>query len=419
MKKYSSFKWENNSPPPVLPKHSIAKLKLIEEYLFRYFNTVAPDPRSDRLQISLIDGFCGGGVFRNASGAIVPGTPLIMLESIHKAEKIINKGRRKKLHIDARFYFVDKSAEAIEYLKGEIFKIGLGSEINKSIFLICDKFESVFEKIESDILQKARAGRSIFLLDQFGYKQVPLQICRQLFETLPKSEVILTFAIDWLIDYMSENSSYMAALAPIEISEQQIKKYISTKGQKEHRYIVQRLLKEHLRAVTAAPYFTPFFIRSAEAGRDLWLIHLSKHPTARNVMTSSHWTIQNASIHQGKAGLHMLGFDPHWDEALPLDFNFDGDAEAQIGYALMHDIPYRVERLDGFGAITFDAFQSDVANDTAARIDQLQKALMNLHKEGDIEIITPSGQLKRPDAALKNTDRIRLSRQLILPGFKL
>ena len=239
-----------------------------------------------------------------------------------------------------------------------------------------------------DILTRARAGRSIFLLDQCGYKDVPLSVCRYILETLPRSEIILTFAIDWLIDYLSANVSSLKAVAPVEISEDQVSRFLETKELRGHRYLVQRLIIRQLQSGTGAPYFTPFFIRSRDAGRDLWLIHLSKHPTARNVMTSSHWALQNASIHQGKAGLNMLGFDPHWEDALPLDFEFDGNAEAQTADALQNDIPYRVESMDSHGPITFDAFQRAIANDTAARIDQIEKALMKLHDRQDIEILT-------------------------------
>ncbi len=115
----------------------------------------------------------------------------------------------------------------------------------------------------------------------------------------------------------------------------------------------------------------------------------------------------------------MLGFDPHWENALPLDFKFDGDAEAQIAAALINDIPYQVETLDSHGPITFDAFQRSIVNDTAARIDQIESALLKLHSERDLEILTPTGKLKKSNAKLKPTDRIQLSRQLILPNIKL
>lgn len=342
-----------------------------------------------------------------------------MLNAVTVAEKKLNRARRKKLSIDARFYFVDKSREAVDYLKQELNRIGLAQKIGGSIQILEGRFEEKYSAICADIIGKARAGRSIFLLDQTGYSQVPLSACRQILSTLPRSEIILTFAIDWLIDYLSANVTFLKGVAPIELTEEQVKRYLQTKGQQGHRYLVQRLVIRALQLGTGAPYFTPFFLRSIEADRDLWLIHLSKHPTARNVMTSSHWAIQNASIHQGKAGLDMLGFDPNWEEALPLDFQFDGNAEVQIANALQNDIPDRVEALDSHGPITFDAFQRAIANDTAARIDQIEQALMTLHSHGDIEILTPSGLLKRPDAKLKSTDRIQLSQQMILPGMKL
>lgn len=413
-----SFEWELGSKPPALQSHSAAKLRLLENYLGEYFQTVVPDPRSDRLQISLVDGFCGGGAFSAKDGSVASGTPIIMLRSIESAERILNERRRKKLTIDARFYFVDKSKSAIEYLKSELVQHGYGSRIGESVHLINGTFENQYQSIVSDILTKARAGRSIFLLDQRGYGQVPLRICRSILGSLSRSEIILTFAIDWLLDYLSSNTSFLKAVAPIEITERQVADFLASKGDRGHRYLVQRLIARHLKMATDTPFFTPFFVRSVEAGRDLWLIHLSKHPTARNVMTSSHWSIQNASIHQGNAGLNMLGFDPDWEDTLPLDFEFDGNAEAQIAAALRRDIPYTVEGLDSHGPITFDAFQREIANHTAARIDQLEQALIALHGEKDIEILTPSGQLKRPAARLQSTDRIQLAKQLILPGMK-
>ena len=411
--------WIPGSPPPLLQSHSDAKLKLIKHYLAGYFETVVPDPRSDRLQISFVDGFCGGGAFKSADGEVVPGTPVIMLEAVKAAEERLNKTRRKKLTIDARYYFVDKSRPVIDYLKHELNRIRGGTQFENSIQLLVGKFEDRYESIMSDILAKARAGRSIFLLDQFGYNQVPLNVCRRILDTLSRSEIILTFAIDWLIDYLSADTSFLKAVAPIEITEDQVNRFLKTKGLRGYRYLIQRLVMKRLQIGTGASYFTPFFIRSNEAGRDLWLIHLSKHPTARNVMTSSHWAIQNASVHQGKAGLNMLGFDPHWEDTPPLDFEFDLNAEAQIAVALHNDIPYCVEALDSHGPVTFDAFQRAIANDTAARIDQIKKALMTLHDQGDIEILTPSGQLKRTGAQLKNTDRLQIKRQLVLPGIKL
>lgn len=413
----SGFKWSIGSPPPMIETHSAAKLRLISLYLERYFKTVSPDPRSDKLQISLVDGFCGGGSFLQ-SGKLVPGSPIIMLDAVKNAERFLNERRIKKIQLDAHFYFVDTSKEALDFLRNQIRESGYEEELGSRIQIINSSFQDCYLNIAREIGDRARAGRSIFLLDQFGFNNVDFSHVRRIMQSLHRSEIIMTFAVDWLISYMSDHASFVKGVAPIEITEDQIRHYLNEKGPPGWRFAVQRLLIPHLHANTQSPFFTPFFLRSIESGRDLWLIHLSKHPTARNVMTSTHWDIGNASLHPGKAGLNMLGFDPHWEESLPLDFAFDANAEMLTEQTLAKDLPHAIEEFTQNGPITFEAFQSVIANETAARLDQIESSLAQLYTNKDIEILTPSGQLKRPDTKLKNTDRIQIPRQLIFPGIK-
>ena len=411
-----SFIWPDGSLP-TLQSHSAAKLRLIKHYLAAYFDIVIPNPAVDRLQISLVDGFCGGGAFSAMGGGTVIGTPLIMLQSVDKAQNTLNQGRLKKLKIDARYYFIDSSVTAINHLKKELHQRNFNHRIDEDIHILEGKFEDHYKAVILDIKRKARVGRSIFLLDQCGYKDVPLQICRDILNSLERSEIILTFATDWLVDYLSDKPSSITAMSRIGITEKQVKEFLKTKGFKGHRYMVQRLMIEPIKSITGSKFFTPFFIRSSDAGRDLWLIHLSKHPTARNVMTSSHWAIGNGSIHQGKAGLNMLGFDPQWEKSLFPDFEFDDNAQAQIVNALQDDIPRRIGELDSCGPITFDAFQRAVVNGTAARIDHIEQGIMDAYGRQDLEVLTRSGRLKQHGAKLNSSDGIRLSRQFILPGI--
>ena len=61
--------------------------------------------------------------------------------------------------------------------------------------------------IINDIKSKSKKnGRSIFILDQYGYKDAPIPVIRKIFLSLKKAEVILTFSIDSLIDYLTENN---------------------------------------------------------------------------------------------------------------------------------------------------------------------------------------------------------------------
>ena len=73
------FKWHPDEPPPSLEEHSKAKLDVLRKYLRAYFDRLNVNPSRDEFKLDLVDGFAGGGAFRDEN-AIVSGTPLIMLE---------------------------------------------------------------------------------------------------------------------------------------------------------------------------------------------------------------------------------------------------------------------------------------------------------------------------------------------------
>lgn len=410
-KRDEAFRWQEGSEPPNLEAHSDAKLRLLELYLVRYFETVASDPRLDRLAISFVDGFCGGGQFR-FNGRERPGSPLVMLDAVREAERKLNVGRRKPVAIDARFYFVDKDVDATNFLRNLIRQGPYSTQIGTSIEIINGDFNQLAEEIASQISARHRAGRSLFLLDQCGWNEVPLGTIRGIFQSLPRSEIILTFAIDWLITYVNNSTAFLTALAPIEVSQEQLRRFLDSKGRPGYRYLIQRLLLKHLNDRIGAPFFTPFFLHSEEAGMDLWLIHLSKIATARNVMTATHWDIKNDSLHHGDAGLDMLGFKPDWEDRLPLDFKFDGNAEVMIGRALLSELPFIIEWLSGSEPPTFELLLSSIANNTAATKEQIESALLRLHGEKEIDLLTGTGGRKREGSKLSMTDRIDIARQL-------
>ena len=103
--------------------------------------------------------------------------------------------------------------------------------------------------------------------------------------------------------------------------------------------LVQRILRDDLRATTGATYDTPFFIRPRESRRALWFLHLSRHPTARDVMIQRHWEARNAFEHYGRGDFGMLGWDALSDSStLPL-FHFDDLDAEQLQSQLMESLP--------------------------------------------------------------------------------
>ena len=89
-----------------------------------------------------------------------------------------------------------------------------------------------------------------------------------------------------------------------------------------------------------------FFIRNSGGHGDYWLIHMSQHHKARDVMTEVHWKYRNNFIHYGGSGLDMfnlVGYDPNSDENFhgqsALGFEFDDTAKIPVSNNLPKNFP--------------------------------------------------------------------------------
>lgn len=81
-----SFEWHPDSPPPEIETHSKAKLKVLRSNLRAYFDKLTVHPSQAEFKLDLVDGFAGGGLFRDR-GNTISGTLFIMLEEARDAEK--------------------------------------------------------------------------------------------------------------------------------------------------------------------------------------------------------------------------------------------------------------------------------------------------------------------------------------------
>ena len=91
-----AFRWHPHEPPPPIKEHSKAKLTVLRRYLRAYFDRLNVNPQREEFKLDLIDGFAGGGTFRDGD-EILSGTPLIMLEESAAAMERLNRNRIKPL----------------------------------------------------------------------------------------------------------------------------------------------------------------------------------------------------------------------------------------------------------------------------------------------------------------------------------
>ena len=414
-RKMANFKWHPDEPPPPIEEHSKAKLTVLRSYLHAYFDRLGRHLARDQFKLDLIDGFAGGGTFRDGDKT-VSGTPLIMLEESEAAKARLSRYRTKRLLFDFKHYFVDKETAHTDHLKKVLDERGYQVDGEK-IVIRNNRFEDSVDAIIAEVHRRQpRAGRSLFLLDQCGYARVSLTLVARILRELPAAEVILTFAADNLANFRSERPSFAQSVTPLNITEQQISDWIQLKGGARGRAFVQRVLRQHIRTVTHAAYDTPFFIRPRQSRRALWFLHLSRHPTARDVMIQCHWSNFNTFEHYGSGDFDMLGWEALESKTLPL-FHFGGLDAEEMRRQLLNSMPEELFSLASEAPPTIDTMRHMFANRTAARFSDLDSVVLELFREREMEILRPDGKARsRALKQLRPTDRIAFPRQLLLPG---
>ena len=410
------FRWHPDESPPPIEAHSKAKLDVLRQYLRAYFDRLNVSPLREEFKLDLVDGFAGGGTFRD-DDEIVSGTPLIMLEESKAAKTRLNRKRTKPLNLDCKYYFVDKESAHVDHLRRVLNERGFRVD-DESIVVRNERFEEAIDDIIAEIRRRQpRAGRSIFLLDQTGFSQVKLELIARIFRELPAAEVILTFAADALVNHLAKTPLLVKAVAPLELTESRMHELVEQRDGYGGRALVQRTLRDHIRAVTRATYDTPFFVRPQGSRRALWFLHLSRHPTARDVMIQRHWDISNTFEHYGPGDFGMLGWEALYSKTLPL-FHFAGLDAQELQAQLLNSMPSELFALASETPVTVETMRHMFANRTTARFSDLDLTVIKLFREREIKILNPDGKVRsRKLNRLRPDDWIAFPDTLFFPGF--
>lgn len=418
------YNWKNG--PDAIQQHSIAKHRILQSYLAAYFKTLVSSPNQDELRLTLVDGFAGGGLYyHNHTKELIKGSPFVCLNATREAEFLLNQGRRKPLKLDVSYFFIEANRDASLHLDKTLREHGYANQIGNTIQLRNAKFQDEVDNIIQSIKSKSpRNGRSIFILDQYGYKEVPTGLIQKIFANLPSAEVILTFGVDSFVNFASDKNLTQELLDEIGISDVWQGKTIEEikSSEKEWRYFIQSALYRSLVARCGAEYYTPFFIRNNQGHGDYWLIHMSQHFRARDVMTQVHWDNQNYFIHYGGAGLNMfqmVGYDPDHDASLSgqssLGFEFDDIARKASIATLSAQIPRLIyANNDG---MSFGELFAKTCNESPASASIYQETIHELLANKIFDIVGVNGEKRRSALQIKTTDQIIPAAQRSLFGI--
>jgi len=352
------YEWTLGKPPPELGEHSVAKHEIFEQYVRIYIERLTRTPSQTVLNLTIVDGFSGGGLYRRGSVQI-EGSPLRLLRAVETADRALNAARAKGFAINADFYFIDENPQHAAFLLDVLQARGYRARLGKDIFVREAVFEDAVRDVLVHIQRKGTAHRSLFFLDQYGWSDVRLATLRTILSTLQNPEVLLTFAVDALIDFLSVKTAEAEALMNIELAREDVRALMDLGNGDGWRYLIQHGLYRHIQKRTGSRFYTPFFIRSVQAHRSYWLLHLSKHRQARDEMGKLHWRLNNCFQHHGGAGFHALGFDPSCDlRQGMLSFMFDDDAMRRSEAAVLEQLPRMIHTAhrDGAGLVVEQLF---------------------------------------------------------------
>ncbi|WP_197056623.1 three-Cys-motif partner protein TcmP, partial [Luteibacter mycovicinus] len=194
----------------------------------------------------------------------------------------------------------------------------LTNSLDTRVTIHGNDFHRALPGILKDIQDRQRRnGRSVFILDQYGWSQVNLDAVKQIFTELPYAEVFLTWMIDNLINFLSEqmidklNPALQRTGLGKAITAEQLLAIKQTgaghDGDLAWRRAIQTLMTGQIRASSGAAFSTPFYIVPRNSRRGYWLLHLARHWRANEEMKRIHWGSNNLH-HPGGAGFNMLGY---------------------------------------------------------------------------------------------------------------
>ncbi|MDX2073478.1 MAG: three-Cys-motif partner protein TcmP [Alphaproteobacteria bacterium] len=325
------YDWSNPRKPPLLQLHSIAKHEVIKTYLEHHIERLTAHSRMARLRLTIVDGFAGGGIYRHAeTDKLCAGSPFIFLETVHRMERKIRKKRTKKFCIDAAYYFIDRDNDALSFLRSQLHKKGYGDLIGERVFLLHGSFSNLFAGLMEIV--RSRGGRAFFLLDQYGYKDIPLSLIKQIFTRHPSAEVLFTFAADALVNYMAHRKQYYKCVHNIDPSgrllpREDIVKLNRLKNRSAYKTKITewRLMTKHkllcrLIRLCGVRYCVPYFIVSPKSNRAYWFLHFSNHLKSRNQMLKLCGRNHNVVVRHKMSGFNMFGYAPRKHSATEIDY---------------------------------------------------------------------------------------------------
>ncbi len=401
------YDWANGAE---LPNHTQCKLDILKKYFSQYL-PVKCSPMVRRFKIAIVDGFAGGGIYKDN----ISGSPLIFLRELQKFSKKNNLWRRDKglpeLSIECLFIVNEIDPKANEVLYKQLKEWETGNDVpkeqlNVEIQKLQKPFLEVYPKIKQVLLDR-RFQNVLFNIDPCGYKQFNRNTLYDIMNSFKNVEVFYTFMIRALLQYASLKQDRIHliknSIKELGFTSEAFFKDKDLRSKPEWLGSAERII--HAEFNNTADFVSPFAInQEGNTGYNYWLLHFARNYRAREVYNDVLYTSARSQAHFGKSGLKMLEYTPG-EKSADL-FEFSDEMRKDSKKKLRFDIPEFVSKFsDG---ISVGDFRSAIYNDTPAHSDDINSVLI---ENPDIAVLTDNKHPRRSENSIMNTDFIMPNKQ--------
>jgi three-Cys-motif partner protein len=288
--------------PDVHP-HTKIKHRVLESYVQRWVETLTGHTAHGARVMTLIDGFCGGGMYRDKNH-LWEGSSIRMIQKLEEGFGNV-KQRKPYYELDYEFIFIDSDRDHTQCLELQLKNAGYEHYLRDGK---CKVITGKFEKKLQYCLERVRArkGYSFFFLDPFGLDVTPA-IVREIL-SLGRSEVLFNHMLSGLVRLLKHrDGKYKEFFEEFEADNYYHEQDINNLDFRvKQAYLRDQALKL-FRSEGTAKFAHTFALMSNPRTVLYYLIHLASSPTALSVMRDTTW-LQNNLDYQFHYGVYGIGY---------------------------------------------------------------------------------------------------------------
>lgn len=367
--------------------HTRAKHLLLEEYVKNWIDTLCGNHGWCENTVTLIDGFCGGGIYKDGE-SLWEGSPIRMMKMVEEGHRIVKEERSKPYHkLNVKFIFIDQQQEHIDCLKKQIINYGFEYYLKSDqCIFICKEFEEALD----DCLSQIKKGYSFFFLDPFGIDDIGMKSIRKIIN-LNRSEILWAFMVKSLVRLLPKRDMNKRIIQELLEADEYYQDIPDNRQILMRQQYIKNESLNLIRDKSQVKYLYPFALMEDKNTVLYYLVHLANDPKAIEVMKYSTWKYNNLEYryHHDTYGSGFRTLE-YFNE----NYKFMDIGEDNYNVCLQ-DLYTQITPIINFNqdGIELGEIYRQILEKNPGTIDHLRELVNQLREYKEVEVIKPNGKI--------------------------